>query len=607
VPPTIEQTLADGSGKQQLIPCLLDSNRAWVRDGERAPLCQNGLRLLKKGNWSAAAALFEQAAAKSPQNAVAVEYQGLALYMQSTFGSQNPSRDEGLNNINQNQISEAGKCFARSIQLHPECAILYRNLGLALSLFNRNQALSCYRQAVSRAAKDPRCLLSLGGSLSHLGRYDEALAVFNRGLTICPESEQFLFNKANTLLSAGHYEECLKAYDRLLAIQPDFEVGFYERGIARAVLKHYKGAMTDFERAIALKKTYAAAYDYRALVSGASGDNEGAVRDSRLAIQYAPGVAYFHYNLAWSLFRICKYQEALNEINKAIELGLNSSDAFACRGLILASTGKLDQALKNADISLQLAPLNQEALFLRAHIFQKKGDFEQATIDFDSAKRSLAKQRLSGTHIVTNSNGWLLHSINDLATESAQKAALAGLSNQNTPVSKKQLQETLKAYTRLIAMNPERSELYYERAIVYMSSEDYRSALKEFEYFFSLHPEGAVRATAALLEDICLESVGKKAEGRELLLKEKKLPIKNPFLKSLLDFSLGNLSEKQLLALVNNDTEASQAFFYIAMRHKQAGETSKTKEYLGKLLSTNMFEIDEYQIALSVWNTMRNK
>lgn len=598
-PATIQQALQDGSGKHQLMPCLLDSDLPWVVEGKRDPLCRKGLQLLFSGQWSDAAQLFQRAALRSPKNAALLEYRALALYMKGTFGGQNPATDVGLENIDSELVSESARLFDRAAQLQPECGVLFRNSGMAVNAFNRRHALALMRKAVSLSPKDPRCLLVLGSNLSHRGEYAEALALFERGLALAPDGQQFLFNLANTMLSAGRYKESIKYYDRLLAIEPNFEIGYYERGIAGAGLGFYKKAISDFDRAITLNKNYADAYDYRALVRGSCGDYEGAIADFRKAIQCDPTAAYFHSNLAMAYLRLARNKEALKEVDTAIRLGERLPGTFVCKGLVLASLGNVNEALKTTELALQMEPNNSSALQLRGRIFEMKGDYEQAVIDFDNARKLLVKEHENGKAAVLHGYGTIVHKIDDRVRADAEKAALAGLSKSRGRIGRKQIDETVRVYSKLIAMNPKKADLYYERATVHMIGDAYNLALRDFNTFASFRPQGDARTTSILLANICLQKLGRNAEGRELVLKESKAVIKSPYLKNLVQFVLGNLSEGQLLSSARSDSDRCYSYFYIAMKYRSSGDLVKTGEFLEKLLATNMYEMNEYQIGLS--------
>ena len=83
-------------------------------------------------------------------------------------------------------------------------------------------------------------------------------------------------------------------------------------------------------------------------------------------------------NLASILRREANYDEALELLNKAIELYPNNSDSYSIRALIYMSLNRLDSASSSIDKALEIKPDDFTYSYNKAIIIQRKGDFDQA-------------------------------------------------------------------------------------------------------------------------------------------------------------------------------------------------------------------------------------
>lgn len=88
------------------------------------------------------------------------------------------------------RFAEAAQDYRRLIELNPDDAELYNNLGLALHYSGDNTgAIETLQLAVSKDAAQQRPWLSLGFILLQSGNPSEAKPVLEKGRDLAPESE----------------------------------------------------------------------------------------------------------------------------------------------------------------------------------------------------------------------------------------------------------------------------------------------------------------------------------------------------------------------------------------------------------------------------------
>jgi protein O-mannosyl-transferase len=82
-----------------------------------------------------------------------------------------------------------------------------------------------------------------------------------------------------------------------------------------------------------------------------------------------------------------KFDNALADFNRALQINPHNDRAYANRGLLFAKTGRHDAAVADFNVALELDPLNQAALLNRARIFALSGETEKAKRDFSTLIR----------------------------------------------------------------------------------------------------------------------------------------------------------------------------------------------------------------------------
>jgi tetratricopeptide (TPR) repeat protein len=98
-------------------------------------------------------------------------------------------------------------------------------------------------------------------------------------------------------------------------------------------------------------------------------------RDNKFASQEASdqGVAYLDRQ---------RYDEAIAEFNKAIEIDPSFADAYYNRGIANSKKGNLDQAISDYTKAIQINPKDSDFYYNRGLAYHKKNDFDQAISDY---------------------------------------------------------------------------------------------------------------------------------------------------------------------------------------------------------------------------------
>ncbi len=107
-----------------------------------------------------------------------------------------------------------------------------------------------------------------------------------------------------------------------------------------------------------------------------------ALSDYNSAISLKPDGALFN-SRAKLYFNLQKYQEAMDNYNKAIEMDSTEGEYYINRGAVWALTNQLDLALKDFNNGLRLDPNHANGYKNRSLVFQNRGQWDLAMADID--------------------------------------------------------------------------------------------------------------------------------------------------------------------------------------------------------------------------------
>ena len=83
---------------------------------------------------------------------------------------------------------KAIECFEKAIELKPDYAEAYGNMGIVLGIMKRlDEAVKCFEKAIELKPDYADAYSNIGISLTELGRYDEAIKCFEKAIELKPD------------------------------------------------------------------------------------------------------------------------------------------------------------------------------------------------------------------------------------------------------------------------------------------------------------------------------------------------------------------------------------------------------------------------------------
>ena len=146
-----------------------------------------------------------------------------------------------------------------------------------------------------------------------------------------------------------------------------------------------------------------------------------------------------------------RYDEALSDYNKAIELKPDYAMAYNDRGLLFVRKERYDEALSDYNKAIRLEPQNESSYTNRGIILAMKKDYEGAIKDFDKAI--------------------------ELHPDNPEGYANRALSLQN----ENRLTDAMKDYDKVIELKPNSPQALYNRAVIEFNTGQKETGCADFQ------------------------------------------------------------------------------------------------------------------------------
>jgi Flp pilus assembly protein TadD len=202
-------------------------------------------------------------------------------------------------------------------------------------------SLTLWQHTVEVTSDNYRARNSLAAALGNAGRPADALVHLTEALRLAPDASEAFHIHHNTgraLADLGRFAEAITHYRDALRLKPDYPEAHNNLGMALAregqvdeAIAEYRLALEDRPGFPPATANLAAALDQRGFAHAASGRIPEALADFRDAVQTDPRLEPAHYHLGLVLAGTGRFDEAETHLNTA--LALNPSNAGARQAL----------------------------------------------------------------------------------------------------------------------------------------------------------------------------------------------------------------------------------------------------------------------------------
>ncbi len=270
-----------------------------------------------------------------------------------------------------------------------------------------------------------------------------------------------------------------KKYRTLSYILVGVSLIFYSsRTFARCDI--WQNGMTLWNDVIEKYQTIPQAYINRGIIFAAEKKYDEALRDYNKALEIEPKFSKAYNNRGGLMRTLKKYEEAISDFNKAIELQPDYTIAFNNRGLLMNITRRYDQAISDYSKAISLKKDYAEAYSNRGIAYRNAGKFEESLRDFNKT-------------IELQPNYYKAYS---------ERGILMAAQNK--------YDEALKDYNRTIEMQPDYPNVYFNRGNLNMTLKKNDDAIRDFSKALSLQP---ALAEAYYNRGLCEININRKTEA----------------------------------------------------------------------------------------------
>ncbi|MCA2592823.1 MAG: tetratricopeptide repeat protein, partial [Microcystis sp. M31BS1] len=351
--------------------------------------------------------------------------------------------------------------------------------------------------------------------LGNLDKYQPAIEAFQQAINTLPKREDLKKFHSSILqqqsvvyrflgdfsTSAGrereareNYEQALSVINQAISLVPNNPNHYNEKWAVLSRLKRYDEGLAAITQAINLAPR-AAWYGNRGVLYIDLQKYELALSDWNKAIDINPNhaVAYVNRGLLYSDLQ--KYDLALSDYNKAIDINHNLANAYVNRGLLYSDLQKYDLALSDYNKAIDINHNLANAYNNRGVIYANQQKYELALSDYSKALQLNPND--AGAYV---NRGLLYHNQQkyDLALADYNQALQLNPNDANAYYNRGNLyyyqqkyELALSDYSKAIEINRNFANAYFNRGILYRDLRKYDLALSDFSKAIDINPNDA--------------------------------------------------------------------------------------------------------------------
>jgi tetratricopeptide (TPR) repeat protein len=229
----------------------------------------------------------------------------------------------------------------RALSQKPDCTACYRMLAqIAEHQGDSEKALSYLVKAKQLAPQDPDVMFEFGRVCLERNLLDDALPALSKAVELRPDNEAYVYALGSANVGKQHLAEALQLFQQLLKKHPQDASLMYAIGAVYYLESKFTEAESFLKQSLAIQPDQTAAAYYLALTYDAVGDDERAIPTFQNLLKSNPQHAPSYVKLGGILVRQHQYEEAQQDLEKAVSLDPNSVEAHYQLGVVLRRVGK---------------------------------------------------------------------------------------------------------------------------------------------------------------------------------------------------------------------------------------------------------------------------
>ncbi|MCR4395499.1 MAG: tetratricopeptide repeat protein [Candidatus Saccharicenans sp.] len=205
---------------------------------------------------------------------------------------------------------------------------------------------------------------------------------------------QYQYNLGLFYLNNNNLDEAIKYFNKSLSLDPKNHLAWNALGLAQSIKGNFEASVQAFRKALEANPQFTEARNNLGTIYFELGQYDKAEAEYRQALldpNYTSRELPY-YNLARLFFVQEKYDEAYDNVQKAIQVKNRFAMAHNLRGLILEKTGDLEEAVVAFEQAVKIVPEDTTFLFNLARAQYDTGQYRKSKENFEKLYPRLVSQ-----------------------------------------------------------------------------------------------------------------------------------------------------------------------------------------------------------------------
>ena len=246
-------------------------------------------------------------------------------------------------------------------------------------------AIADAQNAVRNRPDDFAAFEALGHVLFEAERYDEAMSAFQRAVTLNPQSASAYNGIGHIHYRVGNPRSSIEAYEKGIKNDPHYAGCYYGLGILYATkLGEYDRAIQTFERGLAANPVDTFLQASLGTIYARKGQIEKALEILTQVVRLDPKQSFAVSWLALLYLHLGKYAESVAASLREIEVEDNHA-SHRLLGYCYHAMGRTDEAIAELERAIELEPDDYEARGALAKVYRESGNLPAAEKQYKTA------------------------------------------------------------------------------------------------------------------------------------------------------------------------------------------------------------------------------
>ena len=321
------------------------------------------------------------------------------------------------------------------------------------------------------------------------------LSALNIGISVSTHAQinaEQVMNIGRNVLSMDDYMLAIQYFNQAIKAKPYLSDPYFYRALAKLNLEDYAGAEEDCTIAIENNKFKTEAYKLRGFARQILGKDSLAVEDYDIGLSYNPIDRNFLFYKAIALTELKKYNEADSTFSILLRQYPRFEEGFTARAKMKLENKDTIAAMDDIDKSLSISKGQINPYLMKAEVFWKRQDWQNAGIALDAAIRlrpEMPDLYVNRAFVRYNSDDFFgAMSDYTYALELDPENYAAYFNRGLLRYEVKDLENAEQDMSQVIRLSPDNFHAIYNRGLIRLEQEKNKEALADFTYIEKKYP-----------------------------------------------------------------------------------------------------------------------